>query len=256
LTKHPVTKLHIRKKKVAYKTCLVTYFDILGFRSLLKTETAGRISGILRVVKESSRRDRESERDLDRLYESFSDLTLRSIAVSSLEFLLERPGFLLYELESIAKVQIELIQREAILVRGGIAIGALVKSWGLVYGTALVKAYELEEKATHPRVLIHPELVKVLRKLSSQGGHDIEMNQLVATDRNLSYVDYLRYRSRLPDWEEQAKFFKLHKELIEQGLAHFSSHPRILAKYRWLKRYHNSRVPAVPLPQFEDLKIV
>jgi len=183
-------------------------------------------------------------------------LTLRSIVVSSIEFLRDRSELLFYELESIAKVQIELIQRENILVRGGIAIGALVKSWGLVYGDALVKAYELEEKATHPRVLIHPELVVLLRDLSSEGNHDIEINQLVARDHGLSYVDYLRYRTRLTDWNEQAEFFRLHKQLVEQGLAGFSSHPRIRAKYRWLKGYHNSRVPKIPQPDFEDLKIV
>jgi hypothetical protein len=48
----------------------------------------------------------------------------------------------------------------------------------------------------------------------------------------------------------------LHKQLIEQGLTRFSSHPHICAKYRWLKRYHNSRVPVIPLPAFEDLKIL
>lgn len=252
----PSTALHIRKRRVAYKTCLVTYFDILGFRGLLKSETAGRISRILRVVKESSRRDKESERDFERLYESFSDLTLRSIVVSSVDFLRDRSGLLLYELESIATVQVELIQRENILVRGGIAIGPLVKSWGLVYGDALVKAYELEAKAIHPRVLIHPELVQVLQDLSNDGNHALEINQLVAHDHGLSYVDYLRYRRRLTDWEEQAEFFRLHKQLIEDGLTKFSSHPHIRAKYQWLRRYHNARVPKIPLPKFEDSKIV
>jgi hypothetical protein len=255
VTKYSSSSMHIRKKQVSYNTCLVTYFDILGFRNLLASETAGRISRILRVVKESSRRDKESDRDFDRLYESFSDLTLRSIGVSSPEFLLARPELLLYELESIAKVQIELVRREGILVRGGIAIGVLVKSWGLVYGDALVKAYELEKKATHPRVLIHPELVEALGKLERQGDHNVETSQLVAVDRGRSYVDYLRYRSRLVDWEAQAKFFRLHKQLIEQGLSRFSSNPHVRAKYRWLRRYHNSRVPRVPLPSFEDLKI-
>jgi hypothetical protein len=256
VSKHSSTAVHIRKRPVAYKTCLVTYFDILGFRSLLKSETAGRISRILRVVKESSRRDKESEHDFDRLYESFSDLTLRSIVVSSPEFLLVRPELLLYELESIAKVQIELILREKILVRGGIAIGALVKSWGLVYGSALVKAYELEKTAKHPRVFIDDDLLDLLRQLSTpRGTYNSEITQLVATDRHHSYVDYLRYRSRLTDWDEQAKFFRKHKQVIEEGLARFSSNLHIRAKYRWLKRYHNSRVPMIPLPAFEDLKI-
>jgi hypothetical protein len=60
-------------------------------------------------------------------------------------------------------VQIELILREKILIRGGIAVGALVKSWGLVYGSALVKAYELEKTAKHPRVFIEDGLLDILQ---------------------------------------------------------------------------------------------
>ena len=247
---------HLRKKKVAYKTCLVTYLDILGFRDLLRSETAGRISRILRIVKEASRSDKETECDFERLYESFSDLTLRSIVVSSAEFLLIRPGLLLYELESIARVQIELIQREKILVRGGIAIGRLVKSWGLVFGEAMVKAYELERKAKNSRVLVDDVLVNVLTKLSSKRAFDLGISQLVATDHGYSYVDYLRYSSQVfNDWEEQAEFFWTHKQIITDGLKRFSSNKHIRAKFLWLKRYHNARVPKIPLPDFEDLYV-
>src|SRR5205807_1170866 len=140
-------------------------------------------------------------------------------------------------------------------VRGGIAIGALVKSWGLVSGSALVKAYEMEKQAKHPRVLIDVDLVDVVRQLSTQGNHDLAIAQLVARDRHCSYVDYLRYGSRLTDWDEQAEFFRSHKQIVEEGLARFSSSPHIREKYQWLRRYHNSRVPMIPLPAFENLKI-
>ena len=160
---HSLSVLHKRKKRVSYKTWLVTYFDILGFRSLLKSETAGRISRILRVVKESSRRDKESERDFERLCESFADLTLRSIVVSSIEFLRDRSALLFYELESIAKVQIEVIQLENILVRGGLQLdrSSRVGGWSMV-----MRSSKLTNWRRRPRIrefLYIPNSSKYLR---------------------------------------------------------------------------------------------
>ena len=38
------------KKQVQYDEALVTYLDILGFRELVRSETAGRISKTIRLV--------------------------------------------------------------------------------------------------------------------------------------------------------------------------------------------------------------
>jgi hypothetical protein len=244
-----------RPKRVKYSTCLVTYFDILGFRRLLAEKTPGEISRILRILKQAARHDRDTERDFDRLYESFSDLTLRSINVSSIDYLLVRPPLLFYELESIAQVQIEMLQRERILVRGGISIGSLVKSWGLVFGVGLVRAYELETQAQYPRVIIDDALVGVLQRLSHPADEENggiwrdRTASLVATEEKHSFVDYLRYALEyFGDFERYLDFLALHKTVVQDGLSQFASEPRIRSKYRWLKRYHNSTIRWMDMP--------
>jgi hypothetical protein len=155
-----------------------------------------------------------------------------------------------YELESVAKVQIELIHREHILVRGGMASGPLVKSWGLVYGSALVKAYELETEARNPRIIIDPALVELMN--GEAGGFG--MRHLVASDHKHSYVDYLRYCwEYFKDSDDLLEFLALHKRVIEDGLSEFSSEAGIRSKYRWLKRYHNNTLRMMQVPP-DDLK--
>lgn len=44
-------------KKVRYSFSLITYLDVLGFRNLIKQKTAGEISRLLRILKETTKSD-------------------------------------------------------------------------------------------------------------------------------------------------------------------------------------------------------
>jgi hypothetical protein len=246
-----------KPKQVRYKISLVTYLDILGFRGLLQVKTAGEISRILRIFKTAARRDEATEADFDRLYEHFSDLTIRSVNVSSADYLRVRPALLLYELESIARIQIELLRHHSILIRGGIAIGPLVKSWGLVYGEGMVNAYILETQAKHPRVMIQQELGKVLEQLAEDERWSLVFANVTALDRDRRFVDYLGYAPRyFEEPDDLLDFVARHKAVIEDGLSRFAFDPEINAKFKWLKRYHNSTIRQTPFPaMFEDFSI-
>lgn len=249
-TTTPANNHPLKPKKVQYKTSLVTYIDILGFRRLLQDKTAAEISRILRIVKTAARHDEETEADFDRLYEHFSDLTIRAVNVSSADYLLFRPSVLEYELQSIAKVQIELIQHHGILMRGGIAVGPLVKSWGLVYGAGMVKAYELETQAKHPRVILHDELVRIVEQLAEQDGWAYSFgDDLIAREGAFRFVHYLRYAwSHFKEPDDLLDFLAQHKHVVELGLSRFASEPKVSAKFNWLKRYHNSTIRSMSLP--------
>ena len=246
------TKL-LKSAKVQYKTSLVTYIDILGFRRLLQEKSAGQISRVLRVVKEAARRDEKTEADFDRLYENFSDLTVRSVNVSSADYVRLHPALLEYELESIAKVQIELLQKHHILIRGGIALGQLAKSWGLVYGAGLVNAYELETKAKHPRIAIHDDLIRIVESVPEGRRFASLLTNLISSDKGCHFVDYFRYAWRhFEEGDDLLDFAAQHKTVIEEGLARFASEPKTEAKFKWLKRYHNSTIQLMPLPAMVD----
>lgn len=240
----------LKKKPVRYRTHIVTYCDILGFQNLLLQETPGRISRILRVLQEEARHDKEAEQGtFERLYESFSDLTLRTIHVSSVNYLLVRPELLIYELESVANIQCNLIRREGVLVSGGIAVGDLVKSWGLVYGSALVKAYVQAEKAEQAYILLDREVADLLRRIrDGRAGYTTSIDNIVSRDRSNSFVDYLQYASAHSETDELLNFLYEHKNLIESRLAHFRKAGRIREKYLWLKDYHNRKMRTIAPP--------
>jgi hypothetical protein len=71
------------KKVVRYDEALVTYLDIMGFRELVQSETAGRISKTIRLVREALKPSHDSAKVYEMAYQSFSDLTVVSIPVLS-----------------------------------------------------------------------------------------------------------------------------------------------------------------------------
>jgi hypothetical protein len=194
------------------------------------------------------------------LYESFSDLTLRTIQVSSPDFLLIHPEMLIYELESVAKIQYNLIAREDVVISGGVAVGDLVKSWGLVFGSAMVKAHIQGEKAEQAYVLLDPFVVGIIEKIKEDDDGDnwsSSFNRIVSRDGELYFVDYLQYSLiHFSNEGDLLDFLYKHKSFVETKLTEYEQHGRIRDKYLWLKAYHNSRIPDVAPPyEREELLI-
>ena|ERR1039458_9816092 len=69
------------KKTVLYEEALVTYLNILGFRELVQTESAGRISRTIRLVRDALKPSHDRAKLYEMTYQSFSDLTVVSIPV-------------------------------------------------------------------------------------------------------------------------------------------------------------------------------
>ena len=149
-------------KKVNYSYSLITYLDVLGFRDLVEHKTAGQISQIIRILKETTKQDKDVSKEHEMGFFNFSDTTIR-IAPLYTKTNLERPsGHLFWEILGLVHVQFELALQN-IIVRGAVAAGDIVKSWGVLYGPGLVRAYELEQKASYPRIIIDPKLFEELK---------------------------------------------------------------------------------------------
>ena len=55
------------------------------------------------------------------------------------------------------------------------------------------------------------------------------------------FIDYLGgMQSECDEPGDYFKFLHIHKLLVEKGLSEFADDGRILAKYLWLKKYHNA----------------
>ena len=229
------------KKPLKYLINIVTYFDILGFKKLIERQPATEISSILRLFKESAENDLAEERDFVRTYLNFSDLSIRAVVISSADLLLVQSSLLDYELESIAGIQCKLIEDEGIVMRGGIAIGALAADGDFVFGQGLVNAYEMETTAVFPRIRVSPEIAEIARRNAEERSDDFA-SKLIASDTHSFYVDYLRAALIARSEDEVFNLLLRHAEVIEGSLKEFSNQPGVREKYEWMRHYHNEFV--------------
>lgn len=95
------------------------------------------------------------------------------------------------------------------LVRGGIAYGDFYKDDLMVWGNALVKAYELESTmAFYPRIIVDPDLVGTLQLLRDESVIEQSKLWLKSDIDGLLFVDYL-----------QEKYIKANRKLRHSGSA-------------------------------------
>jgi len=253
----------MKKKAVEYEIGLVTYVDILGFGELVRTKTAGEISRTIRIVKEAVQ-PRQLKTGFktqfieipDNDYANFSDLSIISIPLRRTSHLPPRDR-LYSQLIHLVHAQATLLADEGLLIRGGVTVGKLVKSWGQLFGPAIIRAYELESKiAKHPRIVVGKEVFQELAINAELWVHDRKTDQeavralLRKDDDGELFVDYLRtIWDELDDPEaDYQAFLSQHEALISERLVRYSQEPGIRKKYEWMERYHASTVSRLKNP--------
>lgn len=225
---------HLKPQTVKYTRSIVSYLDILGFRELVETKTAGELSRILRILAESVA-PHPTDEPVSIQFTKFSDTVIRSMESAS-------PAYFIYELKSILRAQMALIP-QGVMVRGAVTVGDIVQSWGVVYGPAVVRAYELETGP--PRIIIDGE---ALTRLQPRVTNEEVLSELGLARRDATaiYLDYLRACEVELDPEkcEYPRFLELHRDFVRNGLKKHANNPRVLEKYEWLRDYHEKTLSA------------
>lgn len=221
-----------------YKNKIVAFLDILGFESLIfslstQPELHKRINSALKVIKatrDSSLLENTAQRNLE--VNQFSD----SIAISSEPTM---DGFISV-IWACGWLQADLLY-SGILTRGGISIGPLVHENDLIYGEAMIKAYQIESSvAVYPRIVIDDEVFKHFNV-----GNNIPY--LCRDTDGLWFIDPFEFEASCPGATELAAdgydpreiyFVELGKH-IEIGL---TTADRVdhKAKWQWLKNRYES----------------
>lgn len=128
-------------------------------------------------------------------------------------------------------------EMEDIFLRGGLTRGKLYFDNDLhfVFGSGLVKAYELEGEAFAPRIKLDESLN--ISKIMIGVEKDDDGNW---------YFDYLKLfyaRFYYGKNEEQQRYFfqclQSHKDNIVKAIKKYGDIKELLQKYEWLKKYHN-----------------
>ena len=241
-----------------YEECIITYLDVLGFRSHMGDKSAEEVRRILRrfrrVAQPRSTNGVEYDDEEARMeprVEIFSDAIMRARVLEN-EY---KYGVLAHELMDLQYIQIECVAN-GIVIRGAVTIGHLHlgdELEGPYFGPGLIRAYEMERKeVVFPRIAIDEAVIERFESdplLRSENNYDYEIrfvqNLLKEDQSGLKFIDYLNADPGEFDsgYAGLIELFQRHRKLIVQGLEAVDA-ANVVRKYTWLKRYHNSRIEA------------
>ncbi|UOY08909.1 hypothetical protein L0P88_10225 [Muricauda sp. SCSIO 64092] len=234
---------------VIYEERACLFLDILGFsehvrqstdkNNLEVTSKAREISELLNLLPIKMRSIGESNRN--RRITQFSDSIVVSFALSDKNAFVEL-------LDDIMRIIINFILK-GYLVRGGISYGKLFHNDNLVFGPAMITAYELESRiAIYPRVIFDKELVDTL----IQNG-DTDLKSLLLNDVESSYFwkedfdgkYYLNFFKGSEFYMDEHEYYRTFlRELrifITKALKNRSSQT-VRTKYGWLRTKYNELI--------------
>ena len=248
-------------KEVRYSPRMVAYVDVLGFRNMVREseQDPSSIHGIWGILQAT--RDQVMQMNSvghDSQHEP-PPLELQSVMFSDTVVMTQsicehsRAAALL---EWVSILQTTLLER-GVFVRGAVALGEMYVDGNLMFGPALLKAYDAESLAVWPRVVIDPSVLEVeaaTKWLQHFGTRDND---------GLLYVDYLRStlvteiaievevalrsgqvtRQHLTE-PIARRYFGEHAEGIVRSVLSldWESDGKTVQKYHWLAEYHNSAI--------------
>jgi hypothetical protein len=251
-------KAHTATKSTAYEASIISLFDILGFKEVLKRagKNATVVEEVLRLARRFSTPDEGAAENFGWQSINFSDTVVRAVPIVSEANVKVRLGIVFHELTDIAHIQANLMYRD-ILIRGAITVGHIFMEKDVVFGPGLVDAHLLEsQRALYPRVIVDKRVLRALKKIPLLRSHpfDEEMsyiNRLVRKDTDGElFVDYLRYAlDNSNDNYEYGTLILAHTDLVKKQLLESSAldgrtrYGRSRRqKAEWLQRYHNRHV--------------
>ncbi len=234
--------------EIEYRTALVSFFDILGFREIVRDEPPKKIASDVRLFQGTGQIGADIAKAFEGRSFQFSDSIVRMMPLDS-QANIEHPGGLLFqELYTIALACVEMANR-GVAVRGALTVGEAYFSESMMFGPAMVRAYELESKlAVYPRVVVDPEVIEtfkrepLLKKDSRSVSDEAKFLQrfLRRDEDGLWFIDFLfALRDDLDSPEAFLGLLANNRTHIEKVLSQRSALDGVAVKMLWSAHYHN-----------------
>jgi hypothetical protein len=242
------------ERPAQYQKSLLTYFDILGFREMVGSGAdPEQVASRLRVFSRLSQPERGEMEKWQHTFSHFSDLAVRNVPIKAREELGVEQGLLYWELLDLAYIQSHLAE-DGILIRGATTVGDIYVDDRLIFGPALIRAYELERGvASYPRIILDSRVLDRLAdspELCIPGVADQikSLCTVLARDNDGTwFVDYLQATMHELASQPTAyrKFLRRHRDVVRKAAAKFPELSSPAAKIGWLISYHNRTVGAL-----------
>jgi len=232
----------------AYRTALISFIDILGFRQIVASRSCDEISAALRTMRRFSEGD-ESGEDFSARVIQFSNSIIRIRPLDSKANEEGRYGTLFHELLDIGMMQGDLANNN-IYIRGGITIGEISYDSQTIFGPGFIRAYDLESKiANYPRIVVDRKIFDAMkndqRLYSSHNDLEDEIGYIAREVQRgsdgIHHVDYLRVTTNNMDDPDLGRFsfLKQHKTNVLGNIKSVSELDGESGKYLWAAMYHN-----------------
>ena len=184
----------MEEKNYRYQERIVVFMDLMGFKKLVDQEDRSQEIGAILDLPTA-------------IMENYQDFKVKNVMISSIT------GTLLCQSQ--------------ILLRGGIAVGKLYHDRQIVFGPALVKAYQLENNiAVYPRVVIDEADLEKSLKSCTQVSRDVNRKEFRKDKDGTVYFRCF--------WNTKA--LRVQECLLSLGrIRSRESDPRVLQKIGWME---------------------
>lgn len=196
--------------KAQMKECCVAFIDILGFKNMVSKDIDSVVLALRYIEmfcnsffkfpsRETGRATFPFEYRPEYNYDysdnqeesSEEEMNKPTVTMFSDSVVISQPFDSFFDIsefvEFISKIQYTLLT-EGILIRGGISTGTLYHSDKYLFGSAIVSAYNLEDKkAIYPRIIIDERLMQ-------------EINRIIENKFEQSYKDYFLFNGEKYYW--------------------------------------------------------
>jgi hypothetical protein len=227
------------RREPRLRPCAVLFLDLLGVQEMTSSRDA-------------SHRLKDLNRAFTRMYRDYlSPFSPWPSAFFSDTLVLASPitrqgdeGTAIIGLaEQAAWLQLNLLSA-GFFSRGGLSLGKFHIHEGLVFGPALVQAYQLESQtATHPRVVLGREAERSQRDALAGYIEPSEAPQASLLLRDGDGWTFINYLGLLfDDTDDPRTTLLMHRDLIVERLREQRGTRRVWEKYRWVAEYHNEVV--------------
>ena len=235
-----------------YRQALVSFIDILGFRDLVSKAT---VPEILSVLESKERLTLHWGRNFPTKATDGTTVTFSDLIVNVTFLNQPCPLYSLFDQFVTMGFRQLLLAMAGTFVRGGIALGDIYVSDKMIFGPALIKAYDLERgTAKWPIIAVDPALVGSIDLLSPQHiarlrekeGSDgdilataflTHLRSLVKTTKEGTlFLDYLSCAAEVDSTTGDIPYFlKDHKESVLAAHRQYRHW-----KYQFVAEYHDS----------------
>lgn len=251
----------------------VAFVDILGFREIVAgmkrdPSRAQFIRDVLKTVQKQERRISRERRNLHRMEQrrhphrgSLHSPSGTEMTAFSDCYVFSGKSESGWEVLAAVQALAALMLYKGILVRGGVVRGKAYHDGRVIFGPAVIGAYELELTAKYPRILVEDHIVRSLWWLYAE-------DQLFLRDFDGSwFVNPFRrgvsqWSALLPELKanqaERDFLTSVRRHLVRLLSAEMRSRKRSwdrIAKLRWLSARFNDALASKPIPQIAPIDL-